>query len=67
MVADNRVQVCATCVFFDRLDGPEPRFGLCRRNPPLLVEQGALNGGWPVIEDDDWCGEHDFNNDIPCM
>lgn len=51
---------CATCRFFDLLteDGQPDEYGLCLRNPPQFVEPGCLNGGWPIVQKDQWCGEH---------
>lgn len=50
---------CMTCRFFDYLPARhEGRFGRCLRNPPQFIESGVLNGGWPVVEKDEWCGEH---------
>lgn len=68
MVADGRERVCANCLFFEALQSDEEddlggEYGQCRRAPPVLVEPGAMNGVWPVIREDNWCGEHDFDND----
>jgi hypothetical protein len=50
---------CATCRFYEAI---EDRFngemGRCLRWPPQFVAKGALNGEWPVVRNDKWCGEH---------
>lgn len=57
---------CATCHFYDRRgarasDGNGLARGLCRRSAPHLNPQNArthsIEGVWPVVRDDDWCGQ----------
>lgn len=57
---------CLNCQFYDRKrektnGGQSLRWGQCRRTAPLLnPAQGksyAIEGVWPTVRDDDWCGE----------
>ncbi len=57
---------CLDCQFYDRknvrsTDGRATMWGQCRRHSPLLNPQNAktyqVDGVWPVVRDDDWCGE----------
>jgi len=34
----------------------EPTYGFCRRFPPRRID--GINSGFPIVEDDWWCGEH---------
>jgi hypothetical protein len=58
------VEKCVTCHYYDRRDGGEgkgPAWGQCRRTAPLLhpvnVKSYMIEGVWPHVRDDDWCGE----------
>jgi hypothetical protein len=60
------VKKCQNCQFYDRkdartTDGRTTMWGQCRRHSPLLNPQNAqtykVEGIWPVVRDDDWCGE----------
>jgi hypothetical protein len=62
------VEKCINCRFYDRrhakpLDGKAPLWGQCRRhapqlNPnPLTAKAYVVEGIWPLVRDDDWCGE----------
>lgn len=56
---------CQTCHFYDRKNArTEARglqWGLCRHDPPLLHplnnKSHAIEGVWPTVRDDDWCGQ----------
>lgn len=56
---------CTTCQYYDRNQrGGEAKAGnagLCRRSAPVLspVNPKAymIEGVWPTVRDDDWCGE----------
>ena len=60
---------CQNCQFYDRKDGRSTdgrttMWGQCRRHSPLLSPQPpqttktyVVEGIWPVVRDDDWCGE----------
>ena len=57
---------CLNCQFYDRkdgrsTDGRSTMWGQCRRHSPLLNPQNAkvyvVEGVWPTVRDDDWCGE----------
>ena len=60
---------CQNCQFYDRkngrsTDGRTTMWGQCRRHSPMLSPQAAqsakayvVEGIWPVVRDDDWCGE----------
>lgn len=54
------------CQFYDRklarsTDGRSTMWGQCRRHSPMLNPQTAkayvVEGVWPMVRDDDWCGE----------
>ena len=60
------MQKCVTCQFYDRRnsersDGKGPSWGQCRRTAPALhpvnVKSYMIEGVWPHVRDDDWCGE----------
>jgi hypothetical protein len=63
------VKKCQNCQFYDRkdgrtTDGRTTMWGQCRRHSPLLSPQPpqsaktyVVEGIWPVVRDDDWCGE----------
>ncbi len=54
-----------SCQFYDRKsgggDGRSPQWGQCRRTSPLLSpatgKSYMIEGVWPTVRDDDWCGE----------
>lgn len=65
VIAASTKPSCKTCYFFERIvDRYEEQYGRCLRNPPQFVEPSALNGDWPVIKEDQWCGEHDQHTDL---
>jgi hypothetical protein len=46
---DKSTLVCKTCIYFvEKMCD----VGRCRFNPPVVVN------GWPVVMEDDWCGQH---------
>jgi hypothetical protein len=58
---------CQTCQYFDRhdqrsADGKLVQSGQCRREAPRLspvnVKAHMIEGVWPHVRGDDWCGEH---------
>jgi hypothetical protein len=60
------MEKCQTCQFYDRRlagphDGKGPQWGQCRRTSPQLHPINAksymVEGVWPHVRDDDWCGE----------
>jgi hypothetical protein len=62
------VEKCVNCRFYDRrhakpLDGKAPLWGQCRRHAPQLnpnpinAKAYVVEGIWPLVRDDDWCGE----------
>lgn len=56
------VDQCNNCKFYDtedyEIDGIsyERTFGVCRRFPPRRID--GTTSGFPVVEDDWWCGEY---------
>jgi len=55
-----------TCQYYDRkaakgAAGGAPSWGQCRRSAPQLNPVNAksymIEGIWPTVRDDDWCGE----------
>jgi hypothetical protein len=60
------VERCTTCQFYDRHnarggDNKTANAGQCRRSAPALspINQKSymIEGVWPTVRDDDWCGE----------
>jgi hypothetical protein len=59
------VERCVTCMYYDRnkasLEAKTGNAGQCRRNGPSLspINQKSymIEGVWPTVRDDDWCGE----------
>jgi len=60
------VDKCIGCHFFDRQAGKQAdnrgmSWGQCRRAAPMLhpINQKTymIEGVWPHVRDDDWCGE----------
>ena len=53
---------CSNCEFYITEDyeiegvGYARTFGACRRFPPKRIDGAA--SGFPIVEDDWWCGEH---------
>jgi hypothetical protein len=65
-VTSNNVEKCVNCQFYDRrrarpTDGKVPMWGQCRRHSPHLnpvtAKSYVVEGVWPLVRDDDWCGE----------
>lgn len=57
---------CQHCQYYDRHPagghgGKSPNAGLCRRSAPSLSpinpKSYAIEGIWPTVRDEDWCGE----------
>jgi len=60
------VDKCVACQFYDRqmaksTDNQGVHWGQCRRTAPMLHPINAksymIEGVWPTVRDDDWCGE----------
>lgn len=60
------VDKCVACQFYDRqmaksTDNQGVHWGQCRRTAPMLHPINAksymIEGVWPHVRDDDWCGE----------
>jgi hypothetical protein len=50
---------CKTCPWCYELADDQVGDGECRKSPPSPVpEQGHWFGVWPIVYQDDWCGEH---------
>jgi hypothetical protein len=58
---------CRTCQYFDRnasmtKETKSTTWGQCRRMAPMLSPQNTkphmIEGVWPHVRDDDWCGEY---------
>jgi hypothetical protein len=63
---NGNVEKCVNCEFYDRrnakpTDGKAPLWGQCRRHAPHLnpvtAKAYVVEGVWPLVRDDDWCGE----------
>ena len=61
------MEKCIGCCFYDRQNGSNTdsrgvSWGQCRRTAPALhpVNQKSfmIEGVWPHVRDDDWCGEY---------
>ena len=52
---------CGACNYFEQTDAIEKavsnKAGLCRYNPPLMMETMAPVAQWPVVQVKDWCGK----------
>jgi hypothetical protein len=59
------VEKCVACHFYDRneaqVEDKGVRWGKCRRSVPLVHPVNGkaymVEGVWPHVRDDDWCGE----------
>jgi hypothetical protein len=60
------VEKCISCQYYDRKHakpsaGGAQQWGQCRRSAPMLNPINAksymIEGVWPTVRDDDWCGE----------
>lgn len=59
------MEKCVGCQFYDRNDDHAEdkgvRWGKCRRGVPIVHPVSAkaymVEGIWPHVRDDDWCGE----------
>jgi hypothetical protein len=57
------VERCTTCQYYDRQRRGEgaTTTGQCRRQAPALSplnqKSYMIEGVWPTVRDDDWCGE----------
>ena len=61
------MEKCVSCQFYDRKSGKESgdsraiQWGQCRRTAPMLnpvnTKSYMIEGVWPTVRDDDWCGE----------
>lgn len=60
------MEKCMSCQYYDRKHakpqtGGAPQWGQCRRSSPMLNPVNAksymIEGVWPTVRDDDWCGE----------
>ncbi len=57
---------CKTCLYWCEYE-EDTDFGQCRRYPPALYDDEALQD-FPETVDDKWCGEHsDFPEYIAAM
>ena len=60
------MEKCVDCQYYDRRnakpnDGRATMWGQCRRHSPHLnpvtAKAYVVEGVWPLVRDDDWCGE----------
>lgn len=67
------MEKCVACQHYDRNDAQASdkgtRWGKCRRNGPTIHPLSAkaymVEGIWPHVRDDDWCGEWTASNRAP--
>jgi hypothetical protein len=59
------IKVCSNCSYWFPIgDDPENpdnplKFGKCKRNPPTFLEKDSTTyTGFPMIVNNEWCGEH---------
>jgi hypothetical protein len=66
ILRNGSVEKCVNCQYYDRknakpTDGKAPLWGQCRRQAPQLnpvtAKAYVVEGVWPLVRDDDWCGE----------
>ena len=54
-------RICKFCNYFEQVDAIEKmtrgKAGLCRYNPPLMMENMTPVAQWPVVQIEDWCGK----------
>lgn len=56
---------CGNCKFFEDHNYSNDNFdGLCKRYPPTIKRDLFTRPFHPFVEKGDWCGEHEFNQDI---
>ncbi len=52
---------CKSCTYFEQTDAigkvTTGKAGLCRYNPPLIMETMTPVAQWPVVRVEDWCGK----------
>lgn len=61
---------CVACQYYDRNEAEtqekDVRWGQCRRTGPIVHPLSAkaymVEGVWPHVRDDDWCGEWTAGN-----
>jgi hypothetical protein len=64
-IGERPLEKCVACHYYDRNDARVEdkgvRWGKCRRTGPVLHPLSAkaymVEGIWPSVRDDDWCGE----------
>ncbi len=53
---------CSACAYFENHNSVESlassKIGLCRLNPPFIMETMAPVAQWPLVKSDDWCGKY---------
>ena len=61
------MEKCRSCQFFDRnnaaaKESKATQWGQCRRTAPVLSplnqKPHMIEGVWPHVREDDWCGEY---------
>lgn len=63
------VESCATCLYFKPFESGQ---GACRRHAPTLVDVSYINpnqpelgrqfeyqSAWPMMDRNEWCGDHE--------
>ena len=52
---------CKECSFYETTKEIKSRensnVGLCRYNPPSIMEPLSPIAKWPIVSDNDWCGK----------
>lgn len=57
-----KLENCANCRFY-KPSLISPGTGHCRRYPPTIIgfsDEGESAADYPVLDDEDWCGEHQW-------
>ena len=55
------IKTCKVCNYFEQDEAIKKvasgKVGLCRYNPPLIMDNMAPAAQWPVVQVKDWCGK----------
>jgi hypothetical protein len=50
--------ICKNCTHYAEKAIPNRNKGQCRRYPPVSTQKSEYsNWGWPIVNEDDFCGE----------
>ena len=49
--------ICINCTYYDQNEMVELGKGLCKRYPPQPIQGNLYKSSFPVVNNQDWCGE----------